>query len=185
MTYDLGTLASCFEFPKCRVSQDNHLSAAPVWRPVAGNAVMKWARKRETPVNVSLGTNDQDPRTFWGAIGNTSRDLGTALLCVVSEATTPTYSPVVCKVCVCHDGLKSIVSCHKKPSPRASVWGSGRSRHTTAVCRLAPSPVTDRKAWSTSQNSLAWKTHLWCYIQIHLFIIPFKVGKVIWFSILK
>lgn len=148
------------------------------WKPVAGNTMMKWARKRRMSRNVSLGTDEQDPRPFWGAALDS---------CYFWGIHTNILSSFVLSICMSPFGLQSIFCCHKKTASHSWRSWDGGSEAAAPVpsALLDPSPVTDKKSMINKPKHLAWETHLWCYIQIHLFIIPFKVGKVILFSIFK
>lgn len=162
---------------------DNQLSAEPSgsqwqetgWWSEPGREEYQWMCLWELRSRI-LGPSEGLWRTLQGTWGSTSFMLFLRHL-----------SSFVLRVCMSPFGLQSIFRCHKKTVSHSwCSWDGGELGCCVLPSVLpAPSPVTDSKAWSTSQNILAWEAHLWCYIQIHLFIIPFKVGKVILFSIFK
>lgn len=140
------------------------------WKPVAGNTMMKWARKRRMSTNVSLGTNEQDPRPFWGAA---------LVSCYFWGIHTNILSSFVLSICMSPFGLKSIFCCHKKTASHSwRSWDGGNEAAAPVPSALLdPSSVTDKKAWSTSQNIWLGKhisdaTFKFIYLSFHL-----KLGR--------
>lgn len=179
MTYDLGTLVSCFKFPKCRVSQDNQLSAEPFgsqwqetrWWSEPGREECQWMCLWELTSRI-LGPSEGS--------GEHSKGRGAALvLCYFWGSHTNILSSFVLSICMSPFGLQSIFCCHKKTVSHSwRSWDGGNEAAAPVPSVLRdPSPVTDKKAWSTSQNIWLEKhisdaTFKFIYLSFHL-----KLGR--------